>query len=329
MSYNHKMFEEAEKIVSNRRKNAIEQYKSRKKEIYKLFPKILKIDNLISKTSIEVAKEVLSSNNNLKENLQGLMIKNTSLQEEKKLILKKNNYPEDYLEIDYYCNKCEDTGYTKNGLCECMKQLLKEQAYKKLNMSVNINNFKFSNFKIDYYPDNYIASEKSQKTPREIAADNLKYCENYAYNFSDKSKNILMQGGTGLGKTHLSLAIAGSCIEKGVGVIYTSAQQLLHKLESEKFGESQEGFLDSILECDLLIIDDLGTEFYTQFTISAFYNIINTRLLENKATIINTNLSIEEILSKYSQRVASRIIGEYHILTFFGKDFRFLVKNKK
>ncbi|MBP0979410.1 MAG: ATP-binding protein [Oscillospiraceae bacterium] len=326
MSYNKRMFEEAEKIISQRRKNAIEQSKARKREIYKLFPKILKIDNLISKTSIDVAKEVLSSSgDNLKEIIQGLMLKNISLQEEKKLILKKNNYPEDYLEISYYCNKCEDSGYTKDGICDCKKQLLKEQAYKKLNMSVNINNFKFSNFKLDCYPDNYIASEKSGKTPREIAADNFKYCEDYAYNFfnkSSKSKNILMQGGTGLGKTHLSLAIAGYCIENGVGVVYASSQQLLHKLESDKFGDSQEGFLDSVLECDLLIIDDLGAEFYTQFTISAFYNIINTRLLENKSTIINTNLSLEEILLKYSQRLASRIIGEYNILTFYGKDYR-------
>lgn len=326
MAYNHLMYEKAQKIIDKRRKNAINQQYLRKQEIYKAIPQIYKIDKLISKTSIDVSKEIISSRANsqanLKEILQGLMLKNNSLQEEKKLLLQKNNYPENYLDIEYFCSKCEDTGYVKTGFCECMKKLLKEQVYNKLNMSVNIDNFKFSNFKIDYYPDNYIASEKSLKTPRAIATENLKYCEDFAYNFSRKSGNILMQGGTGLGKTHLSLAIAGVCIEKGTDVVYSSSQQLLHKLESDKFGGAQEGFLDSVLECDLLIIDDWGTEFYTQFTISAFYNIINTRLLENRPTIINTNLSLEEIVTKYSPRIASRIMGEYDILTFYGKDYR-------
>lgn len=326
MSYNHQMYEKAEKIIAKRRKNSLTKYEQKKEEIYKKIPQVLKIDNTISKTSVEVAKEVLAaSNKNLKEILQGLMLKNTTLQEEKKLLLKKYGYPEDYLEINFYCEKCQDTGYTNNGICECMKKLLREQAYNKLNMCVNISNFKFANFNVDYYPNDYIVSEKTQKTPRQIASENLKYCENYAYNFSNCSNSILMQGGTGLGKTHLSLAIAESCVNNEVGVVYASAQQLLHKLENDKFGKTQEGFLDSVLECDLLIIDDLGTEFYTQFTISAFYDIINTRLLENRATIINTNLSVEEILAKYSPRVASRIIGEYHVLRFYGKDYRLTV----
>lgn len=323
MSYSKQMYNEVEKIISERRQHSIEQQEKRKKEIYDVLPQISKIDKAISKTSIDVAKEILSSPNNINEILQGLMLKNTTLQEEKKSLLLKNHYPADYLEIKYFCPTCEDQGFTKHGICECAKKLLKEQAYKNLNMSVNLNNFKFSNFFTDYYPDDCIVSEKSKNTPRDLAKANLKYCENYAYNFSNQSENILMQGGTGLGKTHLSLAIAGCCIEKGFGVIYSSAESLLHKLELDKFQNAQEDFLESILSCDLLIIDDLGTEFYNQFTISAFYNIINTRLLEGKATIINTNLTSEELLNKYSARVASRIIGEYHILRFFGKDNRF------
>ncbi len=326
MAYNPLMYEKAQKTIDKRRKNAINQQNLRKQEIYKAIPQIHKIDKLISKTTIEVSKEILSSKagskTNLKEILKGLMIKNNSLKEEKKLLLQKNNYPENYLDIEYFCPKCEDTGYNKTGICECMRKLLKEQVYNKLNMSVNMENFKFSNFKIEHYPNDYIASEKSLKTPREIAAENLKFCEDFAYSFSSKSGNILMQGGTGLGKTHLSLAIAGVCIEKGTDVVYASSQQLLNKLEADKFGETKEGFLDSILESDLLIIDDWGTEFYTQFTISAFYNIINTRILENKPTIINTNLSFEEIVTKYSSRIASRIMGEYYIMTFYGKDYR-------
>lgn len=322
MAYDKKLFDEAEKIIAKRRHNSIAEFEKRKKEIYNAIPKISKIDNLISKTSVDVAKEVLANKANLQDTIKGLMLKNSSLNEEKKLLLIKNNYPTDYLEFHYHCQNCEDKGFTKNGICNCMKKILKDLAYKKLNMSVNIKNFTFSKFNIDYYPNNYIASEKSQKTPREIAADNLKFCENYAYSFSKNSKSILMQGGTGLGKTHLSFAIASHCIENGIGVIYTTAQQLINKLESDKFKNTQEGFLESTLDCNLLIIDDLGTEFYTQFTTSAFQNIINSRLLENKATIITTNLSIEELISKYSPRVVSRIVGEYQVLTFYGKDIR-------
>ena len=327
MSYNQEIYERAEKIIDNRKRSALNEFEKRKNEIYKKIPKIKNIESLMAKTSIDVAKEILKSHENLEEIIQGLMIKNKSLQEEKKSLLKQNGYLSNYLDINYYCYKCQDTGYTNKGTCECFKKIIREQYYRQLNIHTNISNYKFSNFYTTYYPNDYIVSEKTKKTPHDIAKENLIYCENYANNFSAKSNNVLMQGGTGLGKTHLSLAIAEQCINNNIGVIYSSAQQLLRRLEKEQFEKLENGFSDSILECDLLIIDDLGTEFYTQFTISAFYNIINTRLLEKNPTIINTNLSVEEILSKYSQRLASRIIGEYHILRFYGKDYRLIINN--
>ena len=155
-------------------------------------------------------------------------------------------------------------------------------------------------------------------------AGNYRYCKNYADNFSLKSPSLILYGATGLGKTHLSLAIAGEVIGKGFGVIYGSAQNLLNRLENEKFGRSgQDGdTLSLLLECDLLILDDLGAEFSTAFTLSAIYNIINSRMLASLPTIISTNLEPGELDKKYDQRIASRILGSFTPVYFCGRDIR-------
>ena len=151
----------------------------------------------------------------------------------------------------------------------------------------------------------------------------MNFCKSYAADFSTYSPSIILQGNTGLGKTHLSLAIAGEVIKRGFGVIYASAQNILSQLENEKFGRAQYADTEkNILECDLLILDDLGSEFRSQFTVSEVYNIINTRLLNGNPTIISTNLSMESIEDIYTPRIASRILSEYTLLWFDGKDIR-------
>ena len=155
----------------------------------------------------------------------------------------------------------------------------------------------------------------------------FEYCLNYSEDFSNKSDNLIMMGETGLGKTHLSLAIAGAAAKKGYSVIYSSAQNLLSMLENEKFGRTAlSGAEQSVHDCDLLIIDDLGAEFSTNFTVSAVYNILNTRLMASKPTIISTNMSLYEIEERYTQRIASRILGNYIIMNFVGKDVRVIKK---
>ena len=154
---------------------------------------------------------------------------------------------------------------------------------------------------------------------------NYEFCLNYANSFDLNSYSILMMGETGLGKTHLSLAIAGEVLKKGFGVVYGSVQNLFSNIEKEHFGRATDadGTTEKmLLECDLLILDDLGAEFTTSFTVATFNNIVNTRMLTSKPTIISTNLSLTEMQKRYSERIASRIIGEYNILTFAGKDIR-------
>ena len=180
-------------------------------------------------------------------------------------------------------------------------------------MSTPLEKSTFQNFDLDKYPDN----------TRNIMSKIFDYCKNYAYNFEVNNDSLMFIGNTGLGKTHLSLAIAGVVIEKGYGVIYGSLSNILSKIENEHFSSNSTSTIDSVCNCDLLIIDDLGTEFSTPFTRSTVYEIINHRQLNSKPTIISTNLNIDELEKAYTQRVVSRICGKYRCFEFLGNDIRF------
>mgnify|MGYP000798371620 FL=1 len=251
-----------------------------------------------------------------KEYIRKLSEINLAAQTQRSLLLKNAGFPENWLNVRYSCKKCEDKGFVNGIMCDCFKELLKSLEYEKLCSNLPVNNCRFDNFKLDYYPEGVGTS------PRRRMESVLDFCKTYAAEFSQKSSSLLLYGHTGLGKTHLSLAIAGKVVEAGHGVIYSSAQNLFNKLEKEKFGRSDGNTEENILGCDLLIIDDLGAEFTTQFTVSALYNIVNSRELEGKPTIISTNLTPEQLLSTYSERIASRILNNYTLLRFDGTDIR-------
>lgn len=178
----------------------------------------------------------------------------------------------------------------------------------------------FKNFDLSYYPEK---EDKSGASPKKRMSSILSLCKKYVEDFSpETSKSLLFMGGAGLGKTHLTLAIVSSVIEKGYLPIYGSAENLFSAIANEKFSSEGKGTYEAILNCDLLVIDDLGTEMTTDFTKSALYNIINSRILTAKPTIINTNLSMKEIETKYSERISSRLIGSYEGNRFLGNDIR-------
>ena len=251
-----------------------------------------------------------------KEYIRKLSEINLNAQAQRRMFLKKAGFPEDWLDVHYSCPKCEDKGFVNGIMCDCFKDLLKSLEYEKLCSKLPVGSCRFDNFKLDYYPDG------AGTSPRRRMESVLNYCKTYATDFSRRSPSLLLYGKTGLGKTHLSLAVAGKAVESGYGVIYTSAQNLFNKLEKEKFGRSDGNTEETILDCDLLIIDDLGAEFTTQFTVSALYNIINSRELEGKPTIISTNLTPEQLTSTYSERIASRILSNFVMLYFDGSDIR-------
>lgn len=218
------------------------------------------------------------------------------------------------------CAECNDTGYVGGNICKCVEALAKDIAWEELAKDAPLEESRFDNFSLDYY------SNESQNGPsdKERMTAIFNYCKDYAQNFDAKSESLLLLGGTGLGKTHLSLAIAGEAIKKGYGVIYGTAQNLFNQMSKEHFSydEDTDRLMNQAIDCDLLIIDDLGTEFSTQFTLSCVYNIINTRILKGKPCVISSNYTLSELEKIYSPRVMSRIIGYYAMKQFFGSDIR-------
>lgn len=229
-------------------------------------------------------------------------------------------------EIQYECNACQDTGYVNGKICDCVHNAAKKLIIENLSSSLPLDSCRFENFDLDYYPQK--ASDGT--SPRKCMTTVLKMCREYVINFDpSKSKSLLFMGNTGLGKTHLTLAIVYELLNKGFNVIYGAAYNLFGEMESEHFGRHTNTAYTSAVECDLLVIDDLGGEFVSPYIQSLFYNIVNTRDLANKPTIINTNLTMAEIGSRYTPRVASRLFN-YNSEMFIGEDIRLqkALKNK-
>lgn len=325
MGYSKDVYDKAFAELETRRNNSEHQNAVIRENFFKKYPRALEIEQSLAQLSVMAARAVVSEKIDIRTALTRLKEQSLKLQEELRNILAKNRYPADYLNVHYHCSECKDTGYIDGRMCSCLKSLLREKAYDKLNNSSPLSLSDFRSFSLEYYskaPD-----ETKKVSPYSRMEKIFDFCKNYALDFSPKtSESLLLQGGPGLGKTHLSLAIARAIIAKGCGVIYVSAPDVLSTLEKERFGGYGEGRSDTteklLKDCDLLILDDLGTEFNTQFTSAAIYNIVNTRMMTKKPTIISTNLSLSQLQKIYSMRMVSRIIGGMKRLVFIGEDIR-------
>lgn len=325
MSYSNELLLKATQTLESRRSKAQRIQLARHLEVTDKIPEIAKCEAQLSSTGLDVVK-ALGMGKDAEKYIAELAQLNMTVQSLIKKLLVQNGYPENYLETPYTCKKCEDTGFVGGFACECRKELLKKLAKDELAAVSQSSECTFDNFNIDYYP--LPVDEALGVSPRKRMSEILEYCKCYAEDFDESSEGLYMHGATGLGKTHLSLAIANVVAEKGYRVIYGSAHNILSTLEKEKFGSGNSNkYEKELLECDLLIIDDLGSEFSTQFTTAAIYNIVNTRINCSKPVIISTNLTETELEAKYTQRITSRIIGNYVSLLFLGKDIRQLKKN--
>lgn len=332
MAYSKEIYTAAYELIQNRRLRAEKEAENRQKVIFENDPETERISRAIASCGIAAAKAVLQGGD-VKEEISKLKVKNLALQEELKNRLLFNGYDANALEPQYTCLKCGDTGYyeekNKTLVCDCMKKALIRCACDALNKTSPLSLCTFDNFSLSYYN---MDVEQDAPSPYEIMTRIYNFCEVYAQNFTPKAKSILMKGATGLGKTHLSLAIANEVIQKGYSVVYVSAPSILSRLEKEHFGNgsgNEEETLAALMDCDLLIIDDLGTEFITNFSVTEIYNIVNSRLLQGKPVIINTNLTLKEIENAYSQRFLSRVVGCSAKLDFAGKDIRTRIKREK
>ena len=320
MAYSREIYEEVQNKLYKKRMAAFEELKFKKEVFYKRFPRAEEIDKELSLTAIQASKAVLSGGNAAAE-ITKLKEKNKVLKDELSRILKKAGLPEDYLEIKYSCEKCSDEGFIDGKMCSCMKDMLKKESYNRLNKMSPLELSSFDNFSLGYYLK---TSPEDKQSPYNRMALIYNFCRKYANKFQKNSPSLLFTGRTGLGKTHLSLAIASEVINKGFAVIYGSSQSIVSKMEKERFqsygenGESEK----HIVNCDLIIIDDFLTEFISSYSVAAIYNIINSRIMMNKATIISTNLTMRELEKNYTERLVSRMIGNNIRLEFLGEDVR-------
>ncbi len=308
--------------------NSDRLFKKRIDEIYSLIPDIKKIDDEIVKINIAFSRAALSKLNK-KESIERLHIKNRELVRKKNELLEQCGINEDFLYDVYKCKKCGDSGYVNGKECSCFKKRLIEAAYDMSNIKDVLEYENFESFDISFYSDK--KDPVLGKSPRERIESIFLKALNFVKDFDIKFTNLFLYGKSGLGKTFLCNCIAKDLLDEGKSVLYLSASQLFKMLEKDNFGDSKDDFgevLNLIFDADLLIIDDLGTEFQTVFTASEFFNIINLRFIKKKPVVISTNLSPEDIIDKYSDRVVSRFYGNYDFLEFLGEDIRILKLTK-
>lgn len=315
-----------------KRMNAIYEADNRKLELYKNHPELQKIDDELSKEAINISKQIITSKDS--SLIKELNNKLLSLKEKKKKVLYSLNIDENYLKPHFECNDCNDTGYITNNhesiMCHCLKQRIFNLEYNKSNMS-NLEKENFNNFSFDLY-SNEIDEEKyhSKVSPRKNIEFIYNLSKKFIDNFDNKEqKNLLFTGNTGLGKSFLSSCIACELLKKGKTVLYQTAPVMLDTIMDYRFGKenTSKDIYNNLLNVDLLIIDDLGTECINNMKFSELFNIINTRLLNNSTkTIISTNLSLDNLFSTYDERIVSRLVGNYDICHFFGEDIRFMKK---
>ncbi|MBO5203349.1 MAG: ATP-binding protein [Clostridia bacterium] len=317
MGYNKADYIRIREEFSKKYIRARDAAEARRREIHIEIPEIFEIDRVLSGTGMEIMGIITAGGGNTSERVAQLEARNNALIEKRGRILEENGYPPDHTDIHYECDKCGDTGYVDTVMCDCMKRALARAGYESSGLGHLIGKQTFDNFDYKYYPE----------SSRPVVERGVGMLRSFAEGFNkDTYCNFIITGTTGLGKTHVTTAVAQTVIDKGFDVLYVSAVSMLGDFEQRRFGNSASiSNVDDIsryYEADLLIIDDLGTEVVNKFTQSYFYEVINARINARKSTIINTNLTATEIETTYYDRISSRIFGEYQPIRFKGVDIR-------
>lgn len=311
----------------DKKKNeALDRQKRRERQVYERIPRIKEIDSEISKTGVMIARSLLNNPESYEGNLAKIKEKMNNLKAEKAFLLTENNIPLDYLDISYSCQNCKDTGFLKGGQkCSCLKQELIRRAYAMSNIEQKLLKENFDTFDMDLFSDEPF--EDKEESPKQHMMRILDVAERFCLNFKQANdENLLLHGTTGLGKTFLCNCIAKEVLDMGHIVVYQTSFRLMEIVESHRFNRDRKNFSNDdyrmIFDADLLIIDDLGTELANSFTITEFFNIINSRLLSGKKTVISTNLSPHDMGNIYTDRVFSRLASHFTFLYFYGLDLR-------
>jgi DNA replication protein DnaC len=323
MALDGKILARAKTVYENRRREKEERFESRLQDLYSKVPAVRLLDAELRATMAELVGVAVGTGSATL--IDDIRSRNQKLQEERRSVIKSAGYPEGYLDDEYMCEKCHDTGYADTKMCQCLAAIYKQEQSASLSNLFKLGKETFETFNLTLYNDT--PATDTGISPRQSMKVIYEICVEYAKNFGKNSMNLFFNGAPGLGKTFLSASIARVVADNGYSVVYDMASSIFAKFEDAKFQRTDD--IESIreetkryLECDLLIMDDLGTEMTTAFTISTLYEIINTRLIADKKTIINSNLTLAELNRKYSEQIMSRLEGEYQVLTFYGEDIR-------
>jgi len=323
VSLDGKLLARAKAALVEKRKRNEERYERRLLAAYIRAPRLRELDAEIRETMAGLVAVALGTEAGGR--VEDIRLRNLELQELRRAELSRAGIPSGFLSDEYMCPKCDDTGYAGAEMCACLMELYKEEQRKSLSSLLKLGDETFDSFELSYYDDT--PDPDTRVSPRRNMELVYETCLQYARKFGGKSFNLLLNGAPGLGKTFLSACIARVVAENGHSVVYDTAGSLFSKFEDVKFSrteDAEEARAEArrYLECDLLIIDDLGTEMTTAFTVSALYEVVNTRLMTGKKTIVSSNLTIDELRRRYSEQIMSRLEGEYRKLSFKGDDIR-------
>ena len=321
MKFSEIIYQRAENELRNRREQAEKLASVRRKEFIVKNPELLDIENEMKNAALEVIRSVGADGK--KVDISQIAKRNLEAQEAKRSLIKAAGYPEDYLDIPYTCKKCKDSGIFNGKLCECHLALLQQLSVGELACSPMLARSTFATFDIKYYSD--IKDTDLGFSPREYMRGCFEMLKAYVENFTAQSNSFFFSGGTGLGKTHLALAILNRLTQRGFSVYYNSASGIIKQLEKERFGRSVDSVEDEIEKSDLVIVDDLGAEFATPFAEATVNELVNNAILSGKPMIMISNLSVDELEERYGQRVVSRL-NSFEVIDFIGEDIRQLKK---
>lgn len=322
------IYEKATAIIAQRKEKRRRELEFRRSEVFSKVPRIREIEQELDRYGIRMLNLIATGECDGAMAASSIVAENKTFIKERERLLAQAGFDKDYLDIAPSCPKCEDSGFDGGKLCSCLQREITAIALKEANLSERLSGQTFENFKLSYYSDEYV--EEYACSPRENMQAILSECRAFAQNFDTTEENLLFCGSCGLGKTFLSSAIANELIKQGKDVLYISCNALFPILEDIHFGREvtpdAQYIVKKINDCELLIMDDLGSEFVTQFTCAELFRIINSRLLCGRKMIISTNLNRSMLKNTYNERIASRITGGFSMLEFLGDDIRRIKK---
>ena len=314
MSFNNKNYYELKELFLQKHLAASEKAEQRRRELETKIDGLDEVDAMLASTAARIFAAALGGRDGLDERIASVKKETEELRAAREALLFAHGYPADYSDVKYDCEKCKDLGFSDARMCECFRRALVLKGYESSGIGALIGKQTFDNYSLGFFKyDSETYARMSQ---------NFEIVREYAESFSRDSGSLLFMGGTGLGKTHLSSAVAKAVIDRGFDVLYTSAVNMLSDFENAKF-RGETGRTDDYLSAELLIIDDLGTEIQSAVNGSFVYNVIDTRICKGLPTIVSTNLDQKGIIARYGERVCSRLFGVYRPLLFCGRDVRF------